>query len=57
VLFAPLTLGAPGLFGLDWDLLGRILGFFTYAGAFVLPYQGAHTWRRSQASAPHHHHH
>jgi len=23
------------VFGLDWDLLGRILTFFTYAGAFV----------------------
>ena len=35
MLFAPLGLGAPGMLGLDWDLLGRILGFFTYAGAFV----------------------
>ena len=35
VLFAPVSLGVPGVFGLDWDLLGRILTFFTYAGAFV----------------------
>jgi chromate transporter len=35
LLFAPMSLQVPGAFGLDWDLLGRILGFFTYAGAFV----------------------
>jgi chromate transporter len=35
MFFAPLGLGAPGMLGLDWDLLARILGFFTYAGAFV----------------------
>lgn len=34
-LFAPVGLGLGGTVGLDWDLLGRILGFFTYAGAFV----------------------
>ncbi|MBA3553614.1 MAG: chromate transporter [Gemmatimonadales bacterium] len=35
VLLAPAGLGAPGVTGLDLDLLGRILAFFTYAGAFV----------------------
>jgi chromate transporter len=35
LVLAPVSLGGPGMFGLDWDLLGRILGFFTYAGAFV----------------------
>jgi len=35
VLLAPASLGVPGLAGVDWDLLGRILAFFTYAGAFV----------------------
>jgi chromate transporter len=35
VLFLPVGSGVPGLLGLDWDLLGRILGFFTYAGTFV----------------------
>jgi chromate transporter len=33
LLLAPL--GASGTAGFDFDLLGRILAFFTYAGAFV----------------------
>ena len=35
VLLAPAGFGVSGAAGLDWDLLGRILAFFTYAGAFV----------------------
>ncbi|MBA3496497.1 MAG: chromate transporter [Gemmatimonadales bacterium] len=34
-LLTPAGFGAPGVSGLDLDLLGRILAFFTYAGAFV----------------------
>ncbi|MBA3318257.1 MAG: chromate transporter [Gemmatimonadales bacterium] len=35
VLLAPLGISVPGVPGMDLDLLGRILAFFTYAGAFV----------------------
>ncbi len=35
VLWIPAGAGLPGASGLDWELLGRMLGFFTYAGAFV----------------------
>ncbi|MBA3259172.1 MAG: chromate transporter [Gemmatimonadales bacterium] len=35
VLLVPAGLDVPGATGLDLDLLGRILAYFTYAGAFV----------------------